>query len=156
MLQQLLPKWLDQLGQKMNQDFKLFKNPPNHVLINEYLVNQGINPHKDGPIYEPFVMCLSILSPILITFTPDQTLKDMQPFSVLLEPRSLIIFQDTVYENYLHGILENDSFFLNEKDNIINLEQTNSKIGDNIKRETRISLTFRNVKKTMKNNLIKL
>lgn len=153
MLQQDLPKWLDAHSKKIKEDFDFFSKSPNHVLINEYTINQGIMAHKDGPIYEPFVACISILSTVLITFK-NENLENL--FSVLLEPRSLIIFTEEVYQNYLHCILENKEFDLKQEDNILNLNHTNYKLGDIIHRDTRISLTFRNVKKTFKKNFLKL
>uniref|UniRef100_A0A7S3RTL6 Alpha-ketoglutarate-dependent dioxygenase AlkB-like domain-containing protein n=1 Tax=Emiliania huxleyi TaxID=2903 RepID=A0A7S3RTL6_EMIHU len=36
--------------------------PPNHVLLNEYRPGQGIDPHKDGPLYAPRVAILSLSS----------------------------------------------------------------------------------------------
>lgn len=46
-----LPDWLNQLHDRFYKELGIFKKPPNHVLINEYKVGQGIMAHKDGPVY---------------------------------------------------------------------------------------------------------
>ncbi|KAE9462346.1 hypothetical protein C3L33_05724, partial [Rhododendron williamsianum] len=90
-------------------------------------------PHQDGPAYLPVVAILSLGSPVVMDFTPHSSLKlctntvmkdveDKFPdggagdfetekgldghhaFSVLLMPRSLLIFKDEAYSDYLHGI----------------------------------------------------
>ncbi|XP_029148505.1 histone-lysine N-methyltransferase ASHH3 isoform X7 [Arachis hypogaea] len=124
LLPQPLPPWLTNLTQKISEESELFPSAINHVLINEYLPNQGIMPHQDGPAYFPVVAILSLGSPVVMDFTPharfkldpqdvngndsdgeDKRLDDNYlPFSVLLMPRSLLIFKDKAYSDYLHGI----------------------------------------------------
>ncbi|XP_057446466.1 uncharacterized protein LOC130738494 [Lotus japonicus] len=129
LLPQPLPPWLTNLTKRMYEELGLFPSPLNHVLINEYLPNQGIMPHQDGPAYFPVVAILSLGSPAVMDFTPHARLKldsqdntdkdseggtleigeekwldDHHPFSVLLMPRSLLIFKDQAYSDYLHGI----------------------------------------------------
>jgi alkylated DNA repair protein alkB family protein 6 len=54
-----------------------------------------------------------------------------------------------MYSNYLHGIREITSDVIDEK--IVNLDYClDRKIGDELKRGTRISLTIRNVPKVLK------
>ncbi|KAI8526450.1 hypothetical protein RHMOL_Rhmol13G0308400 [Rhododendron molle] len=96
------------------------------------IVFQG-RPHQDGPAYLPVVAILSLGSPVVMDFTPHSSLKmctntvikdvedkfpdggagDLETekglnghhaFSVLLMPRSLLIFKDEAYSDYLHGI----------------------------------------------------
>ncbi|XAR66499.1 tRNA (carboxymethyluridine(34)-5-O)-methyltransferase [Bertholletia excelsa] len=136
LLPQELPTWLRSITQRMFEESRLFPSAINHVLINEYLPSQGIMPHQDGPAYFPVVAILSLGSPVVMNFTPHSSLQpskdpltrniaedivplgsfDMEsekqldglhPFSVLLMPRSLLIFKDAAYTDYLHGI--NDS-----------------------------------------------
>ncbi|KAF7119759.1 hypothetical protein RHSIM_Rhsim13G0235500 [Rhododendron simsii] len=93
----------------------------------------GAGPHQDGPAYLPVVAILSLGSPVVMDFTPHSSLtlcintviKDIEDkfpdggagdfetekrlsghhaFSVLLMPRSLLIFKDEAYLDYLHGI----------------------------------------------------
>uniref|UniRef100_A0A2P2JC17 Alpha-ketoglutarate-dependent dioxygenase AlkB-like domain-containing protein n=1 Tax=Rhizophora mucronata TaxID=61149 RepID=A0A2P2JC17_RHIMU len=121
-----VPPWLTKITQRVYEESGLFPSDINHVLINEYGPNQGIMPHQDGPAYFPVVAILSLGSPVVMDFTPHSRLKtctnswckpeeetlngesvdangasDMienhHPFSVLLMPRSLLIFKDMAY-----------------------------------------------------------
>ncbi|KAI5444848.1 hypothetical protein KIW84_013215, partial [Lathyrus oleraceus] len=128
LLPQALPPWLTNFTHKISEESGLFPSPINHVLINEYQPNQGIMPHQDGPSYFPVVAILSLGSPVVMDFTPharlkldsqvidkesdgetieivkDKWLDDHRPFSIILMPRSLLIFKDNAYSDYLHGI----------------------------------------------------
>uniref|UniRef100_A0A5B7BKW1 Fe2OG dioxygenase domain-containing protein n=1 Tax=Davidia involucrata TaxID=16924 RepID=A0A5B7BKW1_DAVIN len=137
LLAQDLPPWLTRTTQRIFEESGLFPSPINHVLINEYLPNQGIMPHQDGPAYFPVVAILSLGSPVVMDFTPhsslrlctnalrdnvedknsyggasdigtDKWLDNHHPFSVLLMPRSLLIFKDKAYSDYLHGIKDSN------------------------------------------------
>lgn len=128
-----MPPWLTKMAERISEESGLFPSAINHVLINEYLPNQGIMPHQDGPAYFPVVAIVSLESPVVMNFTPHPTLKvcsntfkdnienqcssgecflnkagewkdNHHPFSVLLMPRSLVIFKDDAYSKYLHGI----------------------------------------------------
>ncbi|XP_074559818.1 alkylated DNA repair protein ALKBH6 homolog [Curcuma longa] len=142
LLPQPLPSWLTKITQRICQKTGLFPSAINHVLINEYLPNQGIMPHQDGPAYFPVVAILSLESPITIEFTPHPRSKDRDlsvsetvigqqdgpsinsderdSFSILLMPCSLLIFKDHAYTDYLHGI--QDSVLLN-LDKVVNTAQ---------------------------------
>ncbi|XP_021297411.1 alpha-ketoglutarate-dependent dioxygenase alkB homolog 6 isoform X2 [Herrania umbratica] len=133
LLPQDLPPWLAKITERIYEGSGLFPSAINHVLINEYLPNQGIMPHQDGPAYYPVVAILSLGSPVVMDFTPHPRLQSCKrtlkenvgdkisnrgavaieandgsynhcPFSVLLIPRSLLIFKDDAYSDYLHGI----------------------------------------------------
>ena len=76
-----------------------------------------MQPHQDGPAYFPVVAILSLGSPVVMDFTPHSRLKSCadqltekvddkdsngtthhpHPFSILLMPRSLLIFKDEAY-----------------------------------------------------------
>ncbi|KDE03083.1 hypothetical protein MVLG_06406 [Microbotryum lychnidis-dioicae p1A1 Lamole] len=97
-------------------------------LVNEYLPGQGILAHTDGPAYAPIVTTLSLGSHTILQFTPrknDPTPSDekvdstaplnsfelasnskeqSETFSLFLPPRSIILLQDTLYEDWLHSI----------------------------------------------------
>lgn len=89
-----------------------------------------LQPHQDGPAYYPVVAILSLGSPVVMAFTPHSRLNSCkstvmesvgdktsdvkaaeiegndgldkhQPFSVLLMPRSLLIFKDDAYSGKL-------------------------------------------------------
>ncbi|XP_058107699.1 uncharacterized protein LOC131251167 isoform X2 [Magnolia sinica] len=75
LLPQDLPAWLTKITQKICEKTGLFPSPINHVLINEYLPDQGIMPHQDGPAYFPVVAILSLGSPVVMNFTPHPRLR---------------------------------------------------------------------------------
>lgn len=72
-------------------------------------------------------------------------------FSLLLEPRSLLVLQKDLYHNYLHSIAERDVDNITES-TIKNLHMCANKFveGQTIKRGIRLSLTIRHVPKTSK------
>ncbi|XP_048324919.1 alkylated DNA repair protein ALKBH6 homolog isoform X2 [Ziziphus jujuba] len=187
LVSQELPSWLTKITQKVHDDSGMFPLPINHVLVNEYLPDQGIMPHQDGPAYFPVVAILSLGSPVVMDFTPHlslrfctstwtnnvkdrssnkgaldiervQWLDNHSPFSVLLMPRSLLIFKDKAYSDYLHGIkdVEVQSYngVINEVEAVNEqvLDHSLSKDVKSIQRTTnRVSLTCRSVLKVHKN-----
>jgi alkylated DNA repair protein alkB homolog 6 len=84
------------------------EHPPNHCLINEYSPSEGIMPHRDGPLYHPTVAILSLQSPIVFDFWVSAAAAadpHSQPaLSLLLEPRSLMVFRGDAYADYHHAI----------------------------------------------------
>ncbi|KAH1090571.1 hypothetical protein J1N35_017828 [Gossypium stocksii] len=207
LLSQDLPPWLAKITERICEESGLFPSAINHVLINEYLPNQGIMPHQDGPAYYPVVAILSLGSPVVMDFTPHSRLNSCkstvmesvvdktsdvkaaeiegndgqdkhQPFSVLLMPRSLLIFKDDAYSgkkykydnsvlmttDYLHGIEDNAVHRLDKVVNVIEalsaLSGSTSSEAEVIRSEdsktvnrtmSRISLTCRLVLKVHKN-----
>jgi len=84
----------------------------------------------------------------------EQNETDLMPeFSLLLEPRSLLVLQDDLYKTYLHGIEERNSDNLSEK-NIMNLPNDLDK-DVTMERCTRFSLTYRVVEKVIKVEIFK-
>ncbi len=71
--------------------------------------------------------------------------------SILLEPRSLVLVRDDMYTKYLHGIADREEDVIHEK--VVNLASTSAKLGDTLKRTTRVSLTIRNVHKVLKTQI---
>lgn len=123
LLPQDLPPWLTKITERIFEDSGLLPAAINHVLINEYLPNQGIMPHQDGPAYFPVVAILSLGSPVVMDFIPHSRLKYIEEeerifnhrsLSVLLNPRSLLIFKDYAYSDYLHGIKDSEVHKYNE------------------------------------------
>lgn len=77
--------------------------PPNHVLLNEYLPGQGIEAHRDGPLYEPRVAILSFGSHATFQFVHDDV--EHKPVaSLLVPPRGLLIFCGDAYKRDLHMV----------------------------------------------------
>lgn len=127
-----------------------------------------MQPHKDGPAYLPTVATVSLSSHCVLEFyrAPEKVEGDDQDrdkaagrgqepeFSVLVQPRSLLVLKEDVYNKYMHGIREVTSDDL-RRNNILNLAQALPEgiLQDNVnpvlERSTRISLTFRIVQKTL-------
>ncbi|CAI2168734.1 11032_t:CDS:2 [Funneliformis geosporum] len=168
MLSEPLPSWLTSPFSKFSHlgifdgcsKFKL----PNHCLINEYESGQGIMPHEDGPFYYPTVATVSLKSQTVLNFYKHRVIEDsdmeqikpntMPTFSLLLEPRSLLVLQDALYKTYLHGIEERNSDNLHEK---ILMNLSNDIDKDVIlERDTRVSLTYRVVEKVAKAKLFNI
>eukprot|EP00761_Pharyngomonas_kirbyi_P008542 gb/GECH01008554.1/.p1 GENE.gb/GECH01008554.1/~~gb/GECH01008554.1/.p1 ORF type:complete len:257 (+),score=51.07 gb/GECH01008554.1/:1-771(+) len=165
-----IPEWLCHIIRTLSSS-NLFSKEPNHVLINEYYPNQGIMYHEDGPIYEPMVCILSLESGISLQFKPHR--RHIEPqnsnppssstsaqeiprqnFSIYLKPRSLLVFSHDVYTEYLHGIEEKEIDQIDEQ--CMNLKLAQLKPGTNIKRNRRVSLTVRVVKKVINKKLFNI
>lgn len=70
MIAEEIPSWLQKYINKI-KNLNIFDNntQPNHVLINEYLPNQGIMGHSDGPLFHPIVTTITCGSHTLLEFT---------------------------------------------------------------------------------------
>lgn len=103
-----IPPWLSAIVSSLHFLFPpMF--PPNHVLINDYAADQGILHHTDGPAYYPCAVILSLLSPAVMTFRLRSNDSAGGELSVLLAPRSLLVFTKELYEQYMHGISASDT-----------------------------------------------
>lgn len=166
MLAEEIPEWLQTYVNKINNLGIFEAQKANHVLVNEYRPGQGIMPHTDGPLFFPLIMTISCGSHTILEFskrekhndgdseeTANVTSKREILFKLILEPRSLLVLKNELYSDYLHSIEEVESDVLCDK--ICNYEncETTYKMGDCLKRGTRISLTIRNVPKTSKMKL---
>lgn len=80
--------------------------------------------------------------------TKTGSLAERFAFSLLLEPRSLLILKDKTYEHFLHGIDETKADVITSE--ILNADKCGVTIGEELERSTRISLTIRHVPKTTK------
>jgi alkylated DNA repair dioxygenase AlkB len=122
-----LPSWVTSLAEKL-KDNNFMQNTPDQLIINEYLAGQGIANHVDcEPCFGDTIISLSLGSTCVMDFINKYT---KEKIDVLLEPRSLVILKDEARYEWTHGIQGRKSdFFKNQK----------------YERNTRISLTFRNV-----------
>eukprot|EP01122_Echinamoeba_exundans_P016306 TRINITY_DN8229_c0_g1_i1.p1 TRINITY_DN8229_c0_g1~~TRINITY_DN8229_c0_g1_i1.p1 ORF type:complete len:307 (+),score=43.73 TRINITY_DN8229_c0_g1_i1:53-973(+) len=150
MEQQPLPEWLIKISSQLNED-GILPLPANHVLINEYAPGQGIMPHKDGPLYFPRVAIVSLGSGLVMHFRKNPG--DAPQFSIYLEPRSLLIFQDDCFEHLFHGIdavteddLSSEKLLWPDAEDVDGQMPTR-KI---VQRQLRLSLTLRIVPKIVK------
>ncbi|KAF4121219.1 alkylated DNA repair protein alkB-like protein 6 [Geosmithia morbida] len=122
---------------------------PNHVLINEY--SPG-----DGAAYWPVVCTVSLGASLCLNLYRSKEDGAMEPepaWRILQEPRSLLITTQDLYTDYLHGISDADEDTGLGQDAIVNWSLLRSPEtfanGRNV-RETRTSLTYRDVLKVSK------
>lgn len=94
-----LPDWCNIFAQRMF-DEKIFPLKPNHVLVNEYKVGEGIMPHTDGPAYFPLVSILSLGCDSVMEFSQGSEVVK----SVYLPQRSLLLFTGRYYTDMQHAI----------------------------------------------------
>lgn len=158
-----MPNWLQPFIDKINCLEGVFEEgkKANHVLLNEYQPGQGIMAHTDGPLFHPVISTISLGSHTVLEiksltgYLQENTFQSLATsnFKFLLEPCSLLILREELYNNYLHGISEIGKDIIRE--DICNLSQCAGKyqIGSTLKRNTRISLTIRHVPKTTKMKL---
>lgn len=122
---------------------------PNHVLLNQYLPAQGISPHMDGPLYTPLVTILSLQSTVMLKFygrLPNGSQLNHHLYSVLCEPRSLLVFSDDIYCNMWHAIDMSAHDIVDHRTINRHLLNKSYQVGDTVKRDnTRYSLTMRHV-----------
>ncbi|KAI9375735.1 hypothetical protein BJX61DRAFT_539606 [Aspergillus egyptiacus] len=162
-----LPPWLvNPIITPRFDDLNLFVDSPhkhpNHVLVNEYRPGQGIMPHEDGGAYHPLVATVSLGGAIVLDLYDKgnnengdtRQGRDRGPkYRVLQERRSLLVTRGRVYRDYLHGIAERGTDEGLNEDSICNwgLLGEPERYGCGwYKRETRISLTYRDVLKVAK------
>lgn len=161
-----LPSFLSDLGDRLVESILSKISPPvnenlrfDHVLINKYPPTGGILHHTDGPRYKPFVAILSLGGPTVMSFRAKLASDEIgvksneDLFSVVLQPNSLLVFTKRMYENYLHGIVPGKNRDVvgssGEFINLHLLDNEDFRIGKEILRGDRISLTFRNVSATI-------
>ena len=124
-----LPPWLGRIAQQLSAD-GLIEIPPDQVIINEYLPGQGISPHIDcQPCFGERIFSLSLASAAVMQFQQ----KEKERVTIPLAPRSLVMMSGEARHEWKHSI-------------------PGRKSDDGVKRERRISLTFRKV--TLKNESI--
>uniref|UniRef100_A0A1A8L6L6 AlkB, alkylation repair homolog 6 n=1 Tax=Nothobranchius pienaari TaxID=704102 RepID=A0A1A8L6L6_9TELE len=161
MLAETIPDWLQTYCEKISSLGAFSGKTANHVLVNEYKQGEGIMPHEDGPLYHPTVTTVSLGSHTLLDFyRPVSNLEDEAPqteenrflFSLLLQPRSLLILQDEMYQHLLHGIQSCSQD--NLTDQVLNLSAAGAQLGETLTRGTRVSLTIRHVPKVIKTKLM--
>jgi alkylated DNA repair protein alkB family protein 6 len=157
-----LPQYLQDPILSRLRETKVFistKSPhgePNHVLINEYQPGQGIMPHEDGPAYFPVTATVSLGSHTVLEIYKknEQGERESSPtWRILQEPRSLLVTSESMYTNTLHGIanISNDEDL--RDGSITNWHALADKTpyeSGRCERQTRISLTYRDVLRVMR------
>ena len=123
-----LPPWSLGLSTKI-YDLGYMDEVPDQMIVNEYLPGQGISAHVDcEPCFGDTIISLSLGSPCVMKFCNKQSNEKIE---VLLEPRSIVILKEDARYKWTHEIAPR------KKDTFKNRE---------FHRNTRISLTFRNIK----------
>jgi len=137
-----VPGWVDSLFEVMTRRGVFdTDHRPNHLLLNEYKRGEGISAHTDGPAYYPRVAILSLLSPLKICFwrSVSEVAKGGCTTSLLLRPRSLLVFEGEAYNDYVHSIEEVAEDEIDES--VLNAKEEEK--GRVIKRSLRLSFTIR-------------
>ncbi|KAL4871567.1 hypothetical protein BDV12DRAFT_194331 [Aspergillus spectabilis] len=174
LLQSPLPTFLTTPTIPRFESLSLFADSPhkkpNHVLVNEYTPGQGIMPHEDGGAYFPLVATVSLGGTVVLDLyekkgnDANSELVDQnqgerecegggsrQPkYRILQERRSLLVTRDSIYRDYLHGIAEREKDEGLGPDSICNWELLREPERYSCgwyMRETRVSLTYRDVLK---------
>ncbi|KAK5165960.1 uncharacterized protein LTR77_008884 [Saxophila tyrrhenica] len=157
-----LPEWLLKPAVQRIDELGIFQDSPyktaNHCLINGYLPGQGIMPHEDGSAYHPVVATISLSSSLVLDVTEKKSndsssdQDDRQSWRIFQEPRSLLVTAGSAYTETLHGIAEVKEDIDLKGETVANWDLLGDRervmeSGGNNLRETRISLTFRDVLK---------
>lgn len=155
MITEDIPSWLRIYMDRVSELNAFNGKSANHVLVNEYNAGQGIMPHLDGPLFFPTITTISCGSHTILEFFKNDTERREKVCDLILERRSLVVLKDDMYTKYLHSISEIESDEV--KKSCVNVDLCKDlKIGGIYARETRISLTIRNVPKVAKFNMNKI
>eukprot|EP00002_Diphylleia_rotans_P033488 TRINITY_DN7124_c0_g1_i3.p1 TRINITY_DN7124_c0_g1~~TRINITY_DN7124_c0_g1_i3.p1 ORF type:complete len:132 (-),score=23.98 TRINITY_DN7124_c0_g1_i3:403-798(-) len=128
-------------------------------------------PHEDGPLYHPVVAILSLGSHCGLDFyakekhtdgstdgstasEEKQPLDQRHLFTILTQPRSLLIFSEDAYKTHLHGIKDQEHDVL-DQEAVANEAFFPADSPSSIQRNLRYSLTIRIVPKTINANLLR-
>ena len=118
MIPEPLPRWTRRIFDRL-KGLKCFpdENDPNHILLNEYTPPGGkISPHKDGSLYYPSVSIISLCVPAVFDFLETKDDENVVPTqSLLVMPRSLLVFRGEAYERYYHGIRPQSHVFVSRE-----------------------------------------
>ena len=129
--------------------------PPPIAFPPEYKPGQGIMPHTDGPFYAPRTATLSVGSDAVMHFSPRVAAADIgrpgvdaRPLSSLvLKRRCLVVFADEAYSRLLHGIDAVTEETVGARGApVVNAGAAGTPEGTVVRRQLRVSLTFRKVK----------
>ena len=106
-----MPSWLEQMIDSLVIEGVFPPDMrPNNVLINQYNAEEGIIHHTDGPAYYEKVVIISLGSECILSFrkklASEMIGKEFagDVCSVVLAPRSMLIFENQAYSEYMHGI----------------------------------------------------
>ena len=118
------PGWLDALARRIVADGWM-PHMPDNCVINDYAPGVGIGPHSDFAAFDAPLLALSLLSPVVIDF---RRRGHADAAAVVVPPRSLWIAAGAARWQWTHAIAARRSDVID---------------GERVRRERRISLTFR-------------
>ncbi|XP_036602357.1 alpha-ketoglutarate-dependent dioxygenase alkB homolog 6 isoform X2 [Trichosurus vulpecula] len=165
MVPEQLPRWLQRWVDAVSSLGLFGGAQANHVLVNEYRPGEGIMPHEDGPLYYPTVSTISLGSHTILDMYPprgpelEKDPREEQPqlhpkFSLLLEPRSLLVLRGEAYTHLLHGIRPTLMDSLTETPVANASACPSARPGALLPRGTRVSLTIRRVPRVLRTSLL--
>ncbi|XP_056652062.1 alpha-ketoglutarate-dependent dioxygenase alkB homolog 6 isoform X2 [Monodelphis domestica] len=123
-------------------------------------------PHEDGPLYYPTVSTISLGSHTILDLYPprgpelekdpqEEQQSQLHPkFSLLLEPRSLLVLRGEAYTHFLHGIRPTLMDSLTETPVANASACPSAQPGALLPRGTRVSLTIRRVPRVLRTSLL--
>lgn len=130
-----IPAFIAHLGARLVSD-GFFPRRPECIIVNHYEPGEGIVPHIDViEHFGPQVVTLSLLSSICMVFINDRCRE--RRLEVALPARSLLAIDGEARFEWLHGIRE---------------RKTDTLDGVVVKREQRISISFRNIKDDLRSH----
>ncbi|CCW69917.1 unnamed protein product [Phytomonas sp. Hart1] len=157
-----MPDWVQQCTDMLVHDGIFGPSTfPNSVRVHEYEKGEGIGPHTDGPIYLPQVSVLSLASTSVMGFYPHTPLHLENPMehyndtfkfetargrrleTIVMEPRSLLIFRGAAYYYHPHGVSDEEVEELTSE--VANRHFLREKDIMRVERRYRVSLTTRNL-----------
>ncbi len=122
-----LPSWTNSICRRLVERNYL-QQSPDQMIVNEYLPGQGIANHVDcEPCFGETIISISLCSSCMMDFVNVRSKKKIEVF---LQPRSLVVINGDARHLWSHGIPARKSDFFNDT---------------RFERQTRISITFRNV-----------
>lgn len=121
-----LPDWVSFLCGRLVER-QIFETRPQQLIVNEYEPGQGIAHHSDRGCFGPVVASVSLGSDCMMDIYRTPKVKE-DAFRIVLERRSLLVLRGVARDRWLHGIRPNKADYQD---------------GRKIRRERRLSLTFR-------------
>lgn len=121
-----IPDWLEWLRQRVSESFGMNFD---QVLINEYIPGQGISKHIDNMVlFENVVVSITLGSQCTMVF---EKVKSDKKIDILLERRSAVVLSGKFRDKWTH---------------MIPARKSDKVDGKTVKRDIRLSITFRKIK----------
>jgi alkylated DNA repair dioxygenase AlkB len=126
-----LPDWAVEIASKIQTDATQLPGAFDQLIVNEYQPGQGITAHTDASCFGPCIVSLSLGSHCVMNFTNNNQPDVVVP--VFLPARTLVVLTGDARTSWKHEIPCRKS------------DPHPKKSGSDLKRGTRVSLTFRTV-----------